>query len=360
MHFLVVNGPNLNLLGTREPDVYGSETLADLERLVSKWGTSMGVDVTCAQSNHEGELIDLIQTFDGDGIVINPGGLTHTSHAIADAIRSVDTPVVEVHISNIREREPWRAASVISPAAVRAIYGRGIVGYRNGMRHLVNRTAVEFETVSYGPHHDNVGDLRRGGDDLVVLAHGGLWQHRFERDTVESLAVDLTRRGFDTWNVEYRRLGDGGGWPGSGHDLLTALDYIPQLGLDPGRVVIVSHSAGSQLATWAAERSHTTVDLHIAMSPLIDLQAAIDNDDVGAEESRRLIGRGAPSPTIPDRVDTVIVHGESDQIVPVERSVALAYEHTLELERPECDHFGLLDPTRPHWEWVIDRIGATT
>ena len=227
MDFLVINGPNLNLLGTREPEVYGSTTLDDLNALVEGWASGMDASATSIQSNSEAEIIDAIHGFTGDGIVINPGAFTHTSHAIADAIRGVTTPAVEVHISNVRQREPWRAVSFISDACVRTIYGRGVVGYRNAMRHLLNRVAVPFETVRYGPHPDNVADLRRGGNDVAVFAHGGLWRHEYERDSTESLAVDLNRRGMTTLNLEYRRLGNGGGWPGSGHDVLTALDALP-------------------------------------------------------------------------------------------------------------------------------------
>lgn len=358
MRLLVINGPNLNLLGAREPDVYGSETLADLEQTVVRWAESMGVEAVCEQSNSESDIIALIQIFDGDGIVINPGAFTHTSHAIADAIRGVTAPVVEVHISNIRQREPWRAVSLISPACVRTIYGRGIVGYRNALRHLVNRAAVSFETVTYGPHVDNVGDLRKGGRDLVVLAHGGLWRHEYERDTVESLAVDLTKRGFDTWNLEYRRLGGGGGWPGSGHDLLNALDFIPQLGVDADRIMVVSHSAGSQLAAWAAERSQTDIELHVAMSPLFDIEAGVDNDDVGSHECRLLLEGGAPSLTLPSRVETVIVHAAADQIVPLERSAEIVQKTGIHLETPDLDHFALLDPSKSHWDWVVNRIAT--
>lgn len=360
MRVLVINGPNLNLLGSREPEVYGEQTLDDLETKVTEWAGAMGVDVALEQSNAEERIIDLIQQFDGDGIVLNPGAFTHTSQAIADAIRSVATPVVEVHISDIRDREPWRSVSVIAPACVRTIYGRGIVGYRNAMRHLRNRAAIPLETVHYGPHDDNVGDLRRGGGDLVVLVHGGLWRHRFERDTVESLAVDLTSRGFDTWNIEYRRLGGGGGWPASGHDVLTALDFIPQLGEGSGRVVIVSHSAGSQLATWAAERSRTEIALHMAMSPLLDLAAAVDQGDVGAEECVRILDGGAPGRTLPARTETVMLHGDADQVVPIERSIALASDEDIELQRFDVDHFSLLDPSKPPWDWVVGRITSTT
>lgn len=358
MRILVINGPNLDLLGRREPEIYGSTTLADLDTMIGEWGAELGVAVSSRQTNSEAEIIDLIHDFDCEGLVINPGALTHTSHAIADAIRGVTPPAVEVHISNVRRREPWRAVSLVSDACVRTIYGRGMTGYRAAMRHLVNRAALEFDTVAYGPHRDNVGDLRRGtGDTLVVLSHGGFWRGEYERDTTESLAVDLTRRGYHTWNLEYRRLDEGGGWPASGHDLLTALDHVPRLGLDHSRVVLIGHSAGSHLAMWAAARSSTEVALHVALGPFLDLQAAVDHDDPGAKESLAMLIDGAPSVVEPGKVPTVIVHGDDDDIVPVARSVAFAAQHGIEHHRSDCDHFSVLDPRRPEWDWVIDRIG---
>lgn len=356
MRFLVLNGPNLNLLGTREPEVYGSITLADLENQVVAWGTGMGVEVETEQSNSEEHIIDLLHAFDGDGIVFNPGAFTHTSRAISDAIRGISVPVVEVHLSNVREREPWRAESVIADASARTIYGRGVVGYRNAMRHLVNRAAVPFDTARYGPHPDNVGDLRRGGGDLVILAHGGLWRQEFERDTTESLAVDLAKHGYSTWNIEYRRVGRGGGWPASAHDVLMALEFAPQLGLGSEHVIVVAHSAGAHLAMWAAPRSGTEVLLHVALAPLLDLTATADSEEVGAQASRRMLDEGAPDSLSPNGVPTVIVHGDADQIVPVEHSIQFSSRHELEHHRTDCDHFSLLDPDQPEWSWAISQI----
>ena len=358
MRLLVINGPNLNLLGAREPEVYGSDTLADLEAQVEVWGEEMGTRVDTMQSNGEGQIIDAIQSFDGDGIVINPGAFTHTSRAIADAISSVESPVVEVHVSNIRSREPWRAESLVADACVLTIYGRGVAGYRAAIRHLVNRAAGLFETVRYGPHPDNVGDLRRGGDDLVVLAHGGVWKHEFARDLTESLAVDLWQRGYTTWNVEYRRLGDGGGWPGSGHDVLTALDSIPRIHPDLRRLIVVGHSAGAYLLMWAAARSRVSVTTHIALGPLLSLTAAVEAGDVGSGQCATLLEMGAPPEATPGKVKTVIVHGDSDQIVPVERSVSFAARHQVEHHRTSCDHFSLLDPAKSEWSWVVDHLGS--
>lgn len=358
MRILVLNGPNLDRLGLREPAVYGDTTLADLAAMIERWAAGLGVEVRLEQTNSETAMIESIHGFDGDGIVVNPGAYTHTSRAIGDAIRAVGTPTVEVHISNVRAREPWRALSMVSGACVRTIYGRGVAGYRDAIRHHINRAALPYETIRYGPHDDNVGDLRRGGGDLVVIAHGGLWRQEYERDSTESLAVDLALRGFDTWNLEYRRLGGGGGWPGSAHDVLTALEHVPRLGLGSPRVTLLGHSAGSHLLMWAAARSSTPVAVHLALAPLLDLPAAIASGDVGADEARRLIENGAPTVMTPGGVPTVIVHGEGDEIVPVARTVAYAAAHGLDHHETATDHFSLLDPSRPEWEWVLDRLGA--
>ena len=133
---LVLNGPNLNLLGTREPAVYGRETLADVERLCRDEGARLGVDVECRQSNHEGDLVDWIQeagrttaTGDAVGVVLNAGAYTHTSVALHDAIKGSGAVVVELHITNVHAREPFRHHSYISPAARGIVVGFGVQGY---------------------------------------------------------------------------------------------------------------------------------------------------------------------------------------------------------------------------------------
>ena len=138
MTILVINGPNLNMLGIREPDHYGTETYADLVAKIQNHCAQNGVEVTCFQSNHEGDLVDAIQDAYGraDGIVLNPGAYTHTSIAILDAVKAVGIPTVEVHISKIEEREDFRRISYVRAACVKTITGHGTDGYIEAIDYL--------------------------------------------------------------------------------------------------------------------------------------------------------------------------------------------------------------------------------
>lgn len=137
---LLVNGPNLNLLGTREPEIYGTQTLVDVERLVADAASARGFDVRAVQSNHEGVLLDAIHAarFDCAGIVINPGGLTHTSVVLRDALAGVGLPVAEVHISDVSQRESFRHHSYVADVAVVHVVGEGVAGYATAVRLLLD------------------------------------------------------------------------------------------------------------------------------------------------------------------------------------------------------------------------------
>ena len=144
MKLLVINGPNINMLGIREPDIYGTESYAELIRLINAHAAELGIAVENFQSNHEGAIVHKIQAayFDGiDGIVINPAAYTHTSVAIADALKAVRIPAVEVHISAVETREAFRQISYVRDIAVKTITGRGLAGYIE---------AIDFLVANYG------------------------------------------------------------------------------------------------------------------------------------------------------------------------------------------------------------------
>ena len=141
MNILVINGPNLNLLGIREPDVYGSETLSDIENWLNEQPESNGHIIFWFQSNHEGDLIDRIHEAMGnsDGIIINPGAFTHYSYALRDAISSVNIPTVEVHLSDIERREEFRKLSVITDVCIKRVSGFGKKSYLIGLQALLDQ-----------------------------------------------------------------------------------------------------------------------------------------------------------------------------------------------------------------------------
>ena len=141
MRLLVLNGPNLNLLGLREPEIYGNKTYDDLCVMIAAYAKEKGLAVDCRQSNHEGELVDYIQAAYGvyDGIILNPGAYTHTSIALLDALQAVGIPTVEVHISDVTRREPFRQTSYVALYAEKRIIGQGLQGYLMAIDHFLQK-----------------------------------------------------------------------------------------------------------------------------------------------------------------------------------------------------------------------------
>jgi len=376
---LVINGPNLNLLGARSPEIYGTATLTDLEALCRSWGDEMGVEVRTFQSNHEGALIDGLhearEVF--DGVVLNPGAYAHTSYAIHDAIEAAGIPTVEVHISNIKEREPWRSVSVTAPACTATIYGRGIQGYRWALRHLVFAHRVPPQVLAYGEGPDQVGDLRLpegpGPHPIAVLVHGGFWRRQWTRDLMDGLAVDLAGRGFATWNLEYRRVGAGGGWPATVLDVARGIDHIALLdvAIDRTRVAIIGHSAGGHLALASSTRTGPVAPaLLVSLAGITDLAAAL-RDGLGSgavaafmgdATSQTAVAQASPTTMLPLGIRQLIVHGTDDDDVPADYSrryvdsARAAGEDVEYLELASTGHMSLIDEQSMHWPNIAGRL----
>lgn len=389
---LVINGPNLNLLGTREPDIYGSMTLDELDSMCRQWGSELGFEVETFQSNSEGGLIDrLHEARSGTaGVVINAGAYTHTSRALGDAVLAIGVPTVEVHISNVQEREDWRQVSFIEDAAIYTIYGRGISGYRDALRHLAARFSHPAKEISYGEHPDQLGDLRLPATGahhpVAVLLHGGFWRQQWTRDLMDEIAVRLCRRGIATWNLEYRRLGTGGGWPDTFLDVALGIDHLGDfadeydLALD--RVAVVGHSAGGHLALWAAARrtlTHTDLGgdpvvrprIAVGLAAVSDLNAAqraglgegaVDSLLAGSPTHATLYRSLSPIEMLPLGVEQIIAHGASDEAVPVSMSVdyvkaaTQAGDRVHYIEVPDGGHMDLIDPNGAVWGQIGEAL----
>lgn len=373
MRILLLNGPNLNLLGSRAPEVYGSATLDDVAEQCHAHAARLGHRLETLQSNHEGELIDAVHAArdTADGIVFNPGALSHTSYALHDAIEAVEIPTVEIHVSNVREREPWRRISVTDPACVYQMFGRGVTGYLDAISHLHYRRAHPPLTLSYGPHPDQVADLRLpdapGPHPVAVLVHGGGWTDPYTRDLMDGAAVDLTGRGTATWNLEYRRIPPVGGWRDSIADVTAAVDALSSISgehrLDLDRVTVIGHSAGAQLAFFAAKTASVRPVSFVSMAGMLDLGNIGSGFDelisafLGDDEHTRLPVVD-PIRALPGGVPAVAVHGCLDRSVPPDQSrrfieAALAAgDRSRLVEVAEADHMDVISPLAAGWELV--------
>lgn len=382
MQIVVINGPNLNLIGTRSPEIYGSTSLEELNALCRSWAADVRASVETYQSNHEGDLIDRLHAArDSDGVVINPGAFTHYSYAIRDAIEAIGIPTVEIHISNVQDREPWRRISVVSDVCATTIFGRGIVGYRDAIRHLVARADWPVETIAYGSGPDNVGDLRLpqgpGPHPVAVLLHGGFWRNTVARDLLDAAAVDLTRRGWATWNVEFARVGGGGGWRATTADVDRAIGSLGEFaeghGLDLDHVVTIGHGSGGHLALLAAARSGDhPISAVAALAPIGDLEdahrAGIGADAVAGflrrtpDQSPERYAAASPIRNLPLGVPLLIVHGDEDDRVPaaISRSfsgrAADEGDTVIYHELEGVGHEDLIDPTTRAWAKVVEEI----
>jgi acetyl esterase/lipase len=204
-----------------------------------------------------------------------------------------------------------------------------------------------------------------GAKILVVIVHGGLWRHEWTADTTESIAIDLWRRGIASYNIEYRRMGLGGGWPESFADIAAALGRIPDLtGFSADQVVLLGHSAGATMSLWAEHPGLT-----VALAPFCDLVEARAQGLAGDTFSRLLSeplvdpGRYSPAHRLPRAGTAVVVASPADRLVPMDqirRYVGVARQHgsAIDLLESQGGHFDLLEPSTSSWELVINALGA--
>jgi len=212
---------------------------------------------------------------------------------------------------------------------------------------------------NYGDDPSQYGVLY-GEGPVAVLIHGGFWRDRYDLTLMDALAEDLASRGWAAWNIEYRRLGNGGGVPTTLEDVSNAIDFLDTLPVDRSRVVTIGHSAGGHLAAWAATRAHPRVAVThvVSQAGVLDLQRAAElrlSDDVVKEFlGEQASSLASPIERLPLGVPALLTHGGLDDIVPVEISqrFAEASGATLLVE-PDEDHFGHIDPDNPLWKAVL-------
>jgi 3-dehydroquinate dehydratase-2 len=374
MRILVINGPNLNLLGAREPAIYGSATLADLEGEWRRRANASTASIEAFQSNHEGAIVDAIQGATGryDGMIINAGALTHYSYSLRDAVAASDIATVEVHISNIYEREKWRHFSVLSDVCQLSIVGRGTDGYLNAIDHLIAIATSPPLTTAYADRPDASLDLRvptgTGPHPVALLIHGGFWGDIWKRDLMDPMAVALTQLGWATVNIEYTR---GHGSYGSAvADVEAAAQWIRHNAathqLDAERIVAIGHSAGGFLALVLAERSSTiaaAVPL-AAVSSLTAISESRPDDDPAA----LLLGATrTDAPRLWDQAELTgepgvpvhMLHGDKDDTVPAAHSKAyesLGGVDTTVTIVEGINHMDVIKPCGDSWQGLVTAL----
>lgn len=361
----------------------------NLLRSCGEWAADAGVGARSVIAGDEEELVAALApaaVAGTAGVVLCPAE-SAGSERVREAADAAGVPVAWVDLAEAeRPRPPYLRPETTS------IRGRGATGYMWALKFLLQRSEWPFELIQYGPDvRDNVADLRLpaegdGPFPVAVFVHGGFFRERWERDTIEPLAIDLARRGFATWNVEYRRYGPfGGGFPTTCDDLAASIDHLAELAetqpLDLDRVVLVGHSAGGQLVLWAAKRGgvdrppRVQPNLIVALAPLGDVVEAARRgvgdtgngvaDFLGAapEAEPERYAAASPLEVLPLGIDQLVVQGRLDNTPDlvdlshryVEAARAAGDEVEF-LELDDADHFDLIVPSSAAWAAVLERF----
>jgi acetyl esterase/lipase len=333
-----------------------------LRRRAFAWGRDLGVEVDCRFADDEPALLALVAGRGADALVIDAG--------------SADGANVRA-VAGVRSHVVWLDD---------VLWERGELAPRWALAWAVQRLRHGVATYSYGPLPDQIGDLRTphgtGPFPVAVLLHGGFWRERWLRDTTESLAIDLARRGIASWNLEYRRVGaSGGGWPVTLQDVVAGIDALGGFEtlqpLDLERVVFLGHSAGAQLALRAAVETRVRPRLVVSLAGITDVETAA-RLSIGSEGNATAAFMGglpdelpgayadaSPLRRLPLGVPQLVVQGGRDDIselVEMSRryanAVGPAGDEVELMELPEADHFDVIDPAFYAWELVAGRISS--
>jgi acetyl esterase/lipase len=342
------------------------------------WAGPLGVELEVASVPDGEELTDAVAAglAERDGVVVAPG-------ALQPGLADPGPRVVVVDMGEADARRPDPSAD----RGLAVIRGRGIEGFRWATQWVLQRLEYPFEPRPYGELPDQFADLRLPERDpphpVAAFLHGGFWRERWLRDTIEPLAVDLARRGYATWNVEYRRAGpSGGGWPATCTDVAAAVDALARLDvpLDLSRVVVVGHSAGAQLAAWVVHRRGIDSATLVRPAAVVLLAGVVDLaegarrglSDAGNPVALFLGGRpdelperyeaASPIANVPLGVPQMVVQGREDSpdFVDMNRAYVAAARAAGDrvgyLEPPGADHFTVITPTSEAWIETAEAI----
>ena len=371
----VIVGPGLNV---------DQENFA---RWCAQWSQALSIEVYVAACGDRDTLAGCVNEAackDVAGIVLDPGEAFETGDFDAE-VETIEVPIVRVDLREAEHPRPSYAGQ--SHGAVR---GRGIEGFRWALQHLLQRIAWPYQTIAYGSARDQVGDLRMPGNEfrsvpVIALLHGGFWRERWERDTMEPLAIDLARRGYATWNLEYRRVGPcGGGWPQTCEDVAAGIEFLAEVAreypIDAGRVAVIGHSVGGQLALWVAKQSGTgstsaPVSLSVSLAGIPDLVEAARRGlgDTGNATADFMGGRpdeipsayaeASPLARLPLGVPQIIVQGRQDNIADLVdlnysyvRAALSAGDDVTLIDLANADHFDLIDAKSSAWAEVVQEV----
>ena len=316
------------------------------------------------------------------GVLLGPGPEALDDAELARAVAAVGLPVVAVEPGNLRKAGPAPEGTAFVAAGGRVLYGRGPDTGLHGVAYLAHRRHRRPDTLAYGHEPGQEGDLwlppTGGPHPVVVLLHGGFWYHAWDRDLMDGLALDLAGRGIAAWNVEYRRVGAGGGWPAPADDVDRATEHLralaPIYDLDLDRLAVLGHSAGAQLGLWLAgrgRRAEVHPALAVGLATIGDLAAARDGRIGGGSVTRLLNGvdgpdgplaEASPLERLPLGVPQILMHAEDDDVFPLTQTTRYAAAATAAgddvtlVRLARGGHFELIDPRTEAWAVVAAEL----